>query len=478
MTFKELNLSKSLLDALEDVGYTTPTPIQEQSIIPILEGNDIFGCAQTGTGKTAAFALPLLQILDPTDHIKGKRPIRALILAPTRELAIQIGESFRDYGKNTRVRSAVIFGGVSQGKQVNQINAGVDVLIATPGRLLDLMQQGYISLNHITHFVLDEADRMLDMGFIHDIRKVLAKLPKNKQTIFFSATVSPEIKQLAGTLLFEPVNVQVTPVSSTAELVSQSVYYVEKDQKRVLLKHILKENDVIEHAIVFTRTKHGADRVARDLSRAGVRAEAIHGDKSQNARERALSGFKSREIRVLVATDIAARGIDVDQLSHVINFELPEVAETYVHRIGRTGRAGSSGIAISFCSSDEKAYLKAIMKLTNQQIPENELPVDLPAADPKPVQQNAQPRPPRQPRNEQKPKEGQRENRNRKPKNNNRNQSQGQAGEKSGQPANRNGQQKAEKPVRSTAESQAKAPTAAEAEPKRRSWFSSRKRAR
>ena len=486
MTFKELNLSQSILDALEDVGYTTPTPIQEQSIIPILEGNDIFGCAQTGTGKTAAFALPLLQILNPTDHIKGKRPIRALILAPTRELAIQIGESFRDYGKNTRVRSAVIFGGVSQGKQVNQIQAGVDVLIATPGRLLDLMQQGYVSLNHITHFVLDEADRMLDMGFIHDIRKVLAKLPKNKQTIFFSATVSPEIKQLAGTLLFEPVNVQVTPVSSTAELVSQSVYYVEKDQKRQLLKHILKENDVIEHAIVFTRTKHGADRVARDLTKAGVRAEAIHGDKSQGARERALGGFKSREIRVLVATDIAARGIDVDQLSHVINFELPEVAETYVHRIGRTGRAGSSGVAISFCSSDEKAYLKAIMKLINQEIPENELPTDLPVSEPKPRPEGQQPQQRQSQRNNNrrperkqndKPKEGQSENRNRnrKPSNKNRNQSQGQAGEKSAQGANRNGQNKPEKQVRTAPESTPKSEQAEQ--PKKRSWFS-RRRAR
>ena len=373
MSFKDLRLSQSLLDALNAVGYTTPTPIQAQSIIPILEGNDIFGCAQTGTGKTAAFALPLLQILDHPEQVKGKRPIKALILAPTRELAIQIGESFRDYGKNTRVRSAVIFGGVTQGKQVNAINAGVDVLIATPGRLLDLMQQGYISLQHIKHFVLDEADRMLDMGFIHDIKKVLAKLPKEKQTIFFSATVSPEIKKLAGTLLFEPVNVQVTPVSSTAELVSQSVYYVEKEQKRSLLRQILIDKN-IAHALVFTRTKHGADKVVRELNKSGVKAEAIHGNKSQNARERALKGFKNRDIRVLVATDIASRGIDVDSLSHVINFELPEVAETYVHRIGRTGRAGSSGVAISFCSKDEKVYLKGITKLINQQIPEEALP--------------------------------------------------------------------------------------------------------
>lgn len=376
MSFKDLRLSQSLLDALDAVGYTTPTPIQAQSIIPILEGHDIFGCAQTGTGKTAAFALPLLQILDHKEPVKGKRPIKALILAPTRELAIQIGESFRDYGKNTRVRSAVIFGGVSQGKQVNVINAGVDVLIATPGRLLDLMQQGYITLQHITHFVLDEADRMLDMGFIHDIKKVLLKLPKDKQTIFFSATVSPEIKKLAGTLLFEPVNVQVTPVSSTAELVSQSVYYVEKEQKRSLLRQVLIDKD-IDHALVFTRTKHGADKVVRELNKSGVKAEAIHGNKSQNARERALKGFKNRDIRVLVATDIASRGIDVDSLSHVINFELPEVAETYVHRIGRTGRAGSLGTAISFCSKDERPYLKGITKLINQQIPEEAMPAGM-----------------------------------------------------------------------------------------------------
>jgi ATP-dependent RNA helicase RhlE len=369
MLFKDLDLSQSLLDALEAVGYTTPTPIQEQSIPHILAGRDIFGCAQTGTGKTASFALPLLQLLEPTEGVKGKRNVKALILAPTRELAIQIGESFRDYGKNSKLRSAVIFGGVSQHKQVNQLSAGVDILIATPGRLLDLMQQGFITLQHITHFVLDEADRMLDMGFIHDIKKVLAKLPKNKQTIFFSATVSPEIKQLAGTLLFDPANVQVDPISSTAELVSQTLYYVEKEEKRSMLKRVI-EKENIEHALVFTRTKHGADRVAKELNKVGIRSEAIHGNKSQNARERALKGFKNREIRILVATDIASRGIDVDQLTHVINFELPEVAETYVHRIGRTGRAGSSGKAISFCSSDEKQYLKGITKLINQAIPE------------------------------------------------------------------------------------------------------------
>lgn len=372
MSFENLRLNASLLDALKEVGYTTPTPIQQQSIIPILEGNDIFGCAQTGTGKTAAFALPILQLLEPTEPVQGKRKIRALVLAPTRELASQIAQSFKDYGKHSKLRTCVIFGGVSQGKQVNILNGGVDILVATPGRLLDLMQQGFISLAHITHFVLDEADRMLDMGFIHDIKKILPKLPKNKQNIFFSATVSPAIKELAGTILFEPVNVQVTPISSTAEIVEQSVYYVEKTDKRALLKRIIEEEE-ISHALVFTRTKHGADRVARELNKIGVKAEAIHGNKSQNARERALDGFKNRTLNILVATDIASRGIDVDQLSHVINFELPEVAETYVHRIGRTGRAGSSGKAISFCAKEERPYLKGIVKLINKEIPQGKL---------------------------------------------------------------------------------------------------------
>lgn len=369
MLFSDLALRPSLLDALKEIGYTEPTPIQQQSIPPILEGSDIFGCAQTGTGKTASFALPLLQHLEPKHPLKGKRQVRALILAPTRELAIQIGESFRDYGKYSSLRSAVIFGGVSQNKQAAHLRQGTDILIATPGRLLDFMQQGIVTLQHITHFVLDEADRMLDMGFIHDIRKIIARLPKNRQTIFFSATVSKEIMTLAGTLLFDPVHVQVTPVSSTAELVQQSVCYVEKTEKRGMLIRLINSEN-IGHALVFTRTKHGADRVAKELNRAGIRSEAIHGNKSQNARERALQGFKNRDIRILVATDIASRGIDVDQLSHVINFELPEVAETYVHRIGRTGRAGSSGKAISFCATEEKAYLKSIVKLIDQKIPE------------------------------------------------------------------------------------------------------------
>jgi ATP-dependent RNA helicase RhlE len=372
MSFETLNLSESLCAALKELDYTTPTPIQAQSIPALLEGRDIFGCAQTGTGKTAAFALPILQHLEPKEPVKGKRPIKCLVLAPTRELANQINDSFKAYGKFSKLRTTVVFGGVNQNKQVNQLNAGIDILVATPGRLLDLMNQGFISLSHITHFVLDEADRMLDMGFIHDIKKILPRLPKNKQNIFFSATVSPTIMQLAGTILYDPVNVQVSPISSTAEIVQQSVFYVEKEEKRAALKQIIKQEN-IEHAIVFTRTKHGADRVARELNKIGVKAEAIHGNKSQNQREKALSGFKNRELNILVATDIASRGIDVDQLSHVINFEIPEVAETYVHRIGRTGRAGSSGIAISLCSKDERAYFKNITKLINKQIPEGKL---------------------------------------------------------------------------------------------------------
>ncbi len=372
MQFDELNLHPHLLDALKELEYTTPTPIQEQSIPSLLDGKDLFGCVQTGTGKTAAFALPILHHLEPDGPVKGKRPIRCLVLAPTRELANQICDSFKAYGKYSKLRTMVIFGGVNQNKQVNQLNAGVDILVATPGRLLDLMNQGHISLSKITHFVLDEADRMLDMGFIHDIKKIVPRLPKNKQNIFFSATISPTIMELAGTILYDPVNVRVTPVSSTAEIVDQFVYYVEKAEKRAFQKQLIKSED-ITHAIVFTRTKHGADRVAKELNKAGHKAEAIHGDKSQNARERALAGFKNRTVNFLVATDIASRGIDIDQLEYVINFEIPEVAETYVHRIGRTGRAGSSGIAYTMCSSEEKAYLKAIQKLINQQIPERKL---------------------------------------------------------------------------------------------------------
>ena len=366
MTFEQLGIIKPLCDALSNKGYNNPTPIQEQSIPHVLQGRDIVGCAQTGPGKTASFAIPILQLLDSTKKF-GNKDIKALILAPTRELAIQIADSFGDYGKNLGIRHTVIFGGVSQVNQVNRLKAGVDILIATPGRLLDLMNQGYISLKTIDYFVLDEADRMLDMGFIHDIKKIIPKLPSKRHTIFFSATVSPDIKKLSDSLLHNPIRVNVTPVNSTAELVQQSVYFVKKEDKRSLLKHVLSGDD-IEHVLVFTRTKHGADRVVKDLTKFGIKSAAIHGDKSQGAREKALAGFKSRSIKVLVATDIASRGIDVNQLSHVINFELPEVAETYVHRIGRTGRAGAQGVAISFCTQDEMPYLNGITKLINKKI--------------------------------------------------------------------------------------------------------------
>lgn len=367
MSFSDLKLIKPLILALDKIGYTTPTPIQQQSIPAILEGRDIFGCAQTGTGKTAAFALPILQLLDSNKEHNKTRAIKALVLAPTRELALQISESFKDYGYNLRLSHTTVFGGVSQLAQTKALRAGVDVLIATPGRLLDLMNQGFIKLDHVEHFVLDEADRMLDMGFINDMKKVIAKLPAKRQTLFFSATASPDIMKLANTILKNPVQVAVTPVSSTATLVQQSVFYVKRENKRSLLKHVLK-NNAIEHVLVFTRTKRGADKVAKDLNSDGIKAEAIHGNKSQGARERALKGFKNRSIRVLVATDIASRGIDVDKLSHVINFEIPEVAETYVHRIGRTGRAGASGIALSFCSQEELSYMKDISKLIKKNI--------------------------------------------------------------------------------------------------------------
>lgn len=367
MEFSNLRLIKPLVMALEKKGYTHPTPIQEQAIPHVLDGKDLFGCAQTGTGKTAAFALPILQLLDAKKHENKNRVIKALILAPTRELALQISENFLAYGKNLGISHCTVFGGVSQNPQVANLRRGVDVLVATPGRLLDLMNQGFIKLNNVEHFVLDEADRMLDMGFINDIKKVIAKLPVKRQTLFFSATAAPDIMKLANTILHHPVSVSVTPVSSTASLVTQSVYYVKKENKRSLLKFVLSDSK-IEHALVFTRTKHGADKVAKDLNSMGVAAEAIHGNKSQGARERALKGFKNRTIRILVATDIASRGIDVDKLTHVINYEIPEQAETYVHRIGRTGRAGSTGIAMSFCAKEEMPYLKDINKLIKKNI--------------------------------------------------------------------------------------------------------------
>lgn len=365
MNFSELRLINPLLEALNKLNYTTPTPIQVQAIPHLLDGKDIFGCAQTGTGKTAAFALPILQHLSLSNN--NSRSIKALVLAPTRELALQIDKSFDDYGRQLNISHAVIFGGVSQHNQVNALKKGIDVLVATPGRLLDLMQQGFVRLDKIEYFVLDEADRMLDMGFINDIRKIIAKLPAKRQTMFFSATVSPDIMQLASKLLVNPVKVNVTPISTPAETVQQSVFYVQKENKRSLLKHVIT-SQVIEHALVFTRTKRGADRVARELNKNGIKADSIHGDKSQNARVRALNGFKSRKINILVATDIAARGIDVDKLTHVINYEIPETPETYVHRIGRTGRAGESGIALSFCSHDERDYMKDINKLIRKNI--------------------------------------------------------------------------------------------------------------
>lgn len=367
MSFETLNLIEPILKALKNEGYTNPTPIQEQSIPIVLDRKDLLGCAQTGTGKTAAFAIPILQILQE-EKTAGPHHIKALILTPTRELAIQIDESFAAYGKYLGLKHLVVFGGVSQHAQVNALRNGVDILIATPGRLLDLIDQGFISLQRIGLFVLDEADRMLDMGFIHDVKKIITKLPAKRQTLFFSATMPAEISKLAESILRNPVKVAITPVSTTAEKVTQGLYFVERNDKRSLLLHLLKDN-TIQNALVFTRTKHGADKVVKDLNRANILAEAIHGNKSQSARQRALMLFKTGRIRVLVATDIAARGIDVEDLSHVINYELPNIPETYVHRIGRTGRAGASGIALSFCDSEEREFLRDINKLISPSIP-------------------------------------------------------------------------------------------------------------
>src|SRR5688572_20385972 len=362
MTFKELINNNAINEALLEQGYQQPTPIQAQAIPHLLAGRDIFGCAQTGTGKTAAFALPILHLLHEKNLNRRDIRIKALILAPTRELAIQINDSFRDYGKGLNLKHAVVYGGVSQHTQTRQLQSGLDILIATPGRLMDLYQQGFVKLKDLEFLVLDEADRMLDMGFIHDIRKILKIIPAKRQTIFFSATVPAEIHKLASDILNKPVSVNVAVVSAPAETVQQSVYFVDKTNKRDLLKYIIT-NEGIDHALIFTRTKRGADRVAKDLSKKGITAESIHGDKSQNARQRALENFKNRKLRILVATDIASRGIDVDKLSHVINFEIPEVPETYIHRIGRTGRAGEGGNAISLVSSDEAGYFKDIKKL-------------------------------------------------------------------------------------------------------------------
>ncbi|GAA4308339.1 DEAD/DEAH box helicase [Compostibacter hankyongensis] len=371
MSFESLQLIPPVLKALGDKGYSTPTPIQQQAIPLILQQRDVLGCAQTGTGKTAAFAIPLLQLLhqERASAAKGPRRIKALILTPTRELAIQIDESFAAYGRYLDLKHLVIFGGVSQHAQTQALKRGVDILVATPGRLLDLINQQYISLRDVGFFVLDEADRMLDMGFVHDVKRVIAQLPDQRQTLLFSATMPPEIQKLAGAILDHPVKVEVTPVSSTAESISQAVYFVQKQDKKHLLLHLLKDQQEIETVLVFTRTKHGADKVVKDLNRSGITAEAIHGNKSQQARQRALNNFKARKTRVLVATDIAARGIDIDELTHVINFELPNVPETYVHRIGRTGRAGASGTAFSFCDGEERAYLRDIHKLISRNIP-------------------------------------------------------------------------------------------------------------
>ncbi len=370
MSFEKLNLIPAIQKALTAEGYTTPTPIQEEAIPILLQRQDLLGCAQTGTGKTAAFAIPILQLMH-ADQQTDRRSnyIKALILTPTRELAIQIDESFASYGRFTGLRHLVIFGGVSQKNQTDALRNSVDILVATPGRLLDLMNQGFINLQHVKFFVLDEADRMLDMGFIHDVKKVIAKLPAKRQSLFFSATMPPDVAKLADTILYKPARVEVTPVSSTAERVEQAVYFVSTKDKKNLLNHLLQDPAMVS-VLVFTRTKHGADKVVKDLLKEDITAQAIHGNKSQNARQNALSNFKSGDTRVLVATDIAARGIDVDGLTHVVNYELPNIPETYVHRIGRTGRAGASGIALSFCDGDEeKEYLRDINKLTGQAIP-------------------------------------------------------------------------------------------------------------
>jgi ATP-dependent RNA helicase RhlE len=366
MSFKNLQLIEPIQRALDAEGYTTPTPIQQQAIPLVLEGRDVLGCAQTGTGKTAAFSIPILQQLyQQREHKKG---IQVLILTPTRELAIQIDESIAAYGKFTRTTHTVIFGGVTQLRQTTALKRGVEILVATPGRLLDLMNQGFIDLRNLSIFVLDEADRMLDMGFINDVKKVITKLPAKRQTLFFSATMPPEIQKLADVLLKNPAKIEVTPPSSTVDKIQQSLYYTTKAEKPKLLLHLMEEKS-IETALVFTRTKHGADKVVKFLQRADIRAAAIHGNKSQNARQNALNDFKAGKLQVLVATDIAARGIDIDELTHVFNFDLPNIPETYVHRIGRTGRAGNNGVAIAFCAVEERTELKDIEKLIKIKIP-------------------------------------------------------------------------------------------------------------
>ena len=368
MTFDQLPLTAPFLRALEEEKYTHPTPIQEQAIPVILEGRDMIGCAQTGTGKTAAFSIPMLQLLNTIAPGKGRRPIRGLVVTPTRELAMQIKESLDAYGRHCSLRNTVVFGGVSQHGQVNALHRGVDILVATPGRLLDLFQQGYVKLDQLSFFVLDEADRMLDMGFLPDMKRIIKLLPAKRQSLFFSATMPDNIRQLANTIVHDPAFISVTPAMSTAERVEQSVYFIEHPDKKYLLLHLLREGNV-RSALVFTKTKHGADKVSRMLSKAHIHAEAIHGNKSQSARQKALKNFKEGITRVLVATDIAARGIDIDNLELVVNYDIPNIPETYVHRIGRTGRAGASGEAVSFCSGSEKSFWRDILKTIPVEVP-------------------------------------------------------------------------------------------------------------
>jgi ATP-dependent RNA helicase RhlE len=368
MTFKELHLINNIQQALIELGYETPTPIQEQAIPEVLKGQDLVACAQTGTGKTGAFAIPIINYIHKiVGGAKKTKKIRTLVVTPTRELAIQIAESFDAYGKYTNIKTMVVFGGVNQNSQVDQLKSGVDVLIATPGRLLDLHKQGFIDLDHIHFLVLDEADQMLDMGFINDVKKIIKLTPDNRQTLLFSATMPLVIRELADAILTRPKYISVAPISSTADNVAQKVYFVDKGDKRKLLYHLIR-NESLKNLLVFTRTKHGADNVVKALQKQGVEAAAIHGDKSQNIRQNVLESFKNHEISVLVATDIAARGIDIENLPYVVNFDLPNIPETYVHRIGRTGRAGNSGIAISFCAKDEVVYLKDIEKLIRNKV--------------------------------------------------------------------------------------------------------------
>ena len=392
-TFADLGLAPALLESLTAEGYTSPTPIQAQAIPHVLAGRDLFGCAQTGTGKTAAFALPLIQRLRADDRKPGPRRCRTLVLAPTRELAAQIHESFIAYGRHSRLKAAVIYGGVGQKRQARAMAGGVDVLVATPGRLLDLVHQRLVDLRGVEFLVLDEADRMLDMGFIHDMRRIVAMLPERRQTLFFSATLPTAVRQLADTMLHDPLEVKTTPRSTSAETVSQSVFFVPKREKKPLLISLLQQ-EATGRVIVFARTKHGADKLQRDLTKAGITTAAIHGNKSQAQRERALAAFKSTQPPVLIATDIAARGIDVDDVAHVINYELPHEPETYVHRIGRTGRAGQTGAAVSFCDSDEQPRLVAIERLLRRAIPaRNERTAGRPTTPAEPVAANHRRRP-------------------------------------------------------------------------------------